>query len=169
MAVVALELLLPLLHCQIGDFMKVAVLFALISTCSICLAADVVPKSFGVQYLAKSITDSPMISFTFTINAKDFPSMGFSTISASIVGVNDQVIAPAQLMYSKSPSTTIVGSEALILAYNGAQAADVIKALRNSKINFSADDGSGFTVDLSALCVSDPESFVNLLGKSGCP
>jgi len=149
--------------------MKKALLICLVFSLD-AFAKDVTPKSFGVQYLDKSITGQPFINFNITINASDIKPGNFSTIAATIVSAKDSrvVIAPTWVVYRKVKATTIVGSEVFPFSYDGVVALQIIKALRTSKIIMSADNGVEFSINLADLCTSSPNAFLNLAGRAGC-
>ena len=133
------------------------------------LANQVTPKSFGVQYISKSISGDPFVNYTFTIAANNFPSMDFGNLSAKLVdNISHSLIVKPRIIYGKSPGTTIVGSEAITFSFVGLEALYNLKNLKNSSLVFDGDDGSSFSINLSNLCISSPGSFFNLYGDSGC-
>lgn len=134
-------------------------------------AKDIEPKSFGAQFMSRSISGRPNINFTFSVNAADLKPMAFSAIDAAVIvsASPAPIEVPAGIIYRKSPSTQIVGSEAFVFSVEGAPASQIIKDLRNSKIVMKSDSGFELSIDLKAMCASHPESFLDLVvGKSGC-
>lgn len=149
--------------------MKLALFFCLAFSLNV-FAKDVKPMSFGVQYLEKSIVGQPMVTFLFKINASDLQPGNFGTIAAKFISLKDssEVIVPAGVVYRKSKSTKVEGSGVLAFSYDGVVALKIIKALRTAKIVLSADNGLEFSINLADLCVSSPNSFYNMLGRTGC-
>lgn len=147
---------------------KVIFFLMLFIIAQVSSAKDIKPNSLSAQYLFPSMRGDYIINFTFTIEAKTFTDMDFSSLSITSETLDNYELAPSQTIYRKSSSTEIVGSQVFSLSYNGLSALYVIKNLKNLKLKIAANNGMEFSISIKDQCLSSPRNFVNISGGTGC-